>query len=55
MHSFIKFAAVFALALLAFCGQLAALEIIVAPLVPAMEARGSHDQPPDAYDPCAAN
>ena len=55
MHSFIKFAAVFALALLAFCGQLAALEIIVAPLVPAMEARVSHDQPPDACDPCAAN
>jgi hypothetical protein len=43
MHGFIKFASVFALALLAFCGELAVLEIILAPLVPAMAALGSQD------------
>jgi hypothetical protein len=44
MHSFIKFAAVFALAMLALSGQLAALEIIVAPLVPALAALNSDGQ-----------
>jgi hypothetical protein len=41
MHSFTKFAVILALALLALAGQLAALEVIVAPLVPALAALGS--------------
>ena len=45
MHSFIKFACVFTLAILIFFGELAVLEIIVAPLVPAMAAFASHNRP----------
>jgi hypothetical protein len=52
MHSFTKFAAVFALALLALTGQLAALEIIVGPLVPALTALSSDGQPRVVSQPC---